>query len=65
LLRLRPHTCLEGALVRQRWLASHGCHRDIVIGVGAPSNGFIAHAWLDGEDDAAAAQFLELTRLLP
>jgi hypothetical protein len=63
LLRRRRHTCLEAALVRQRWLAAHGVPRDVVIGVGAPSDGFRAHAWLDGDDDALVHQFSELTRL--
>ena len=63
LLRLRRHTCLEGALVRQRFLASHGARREVIIGVRSSRNGFVAHAWLEGEKDAAAAHFHELTRL--
>jgi hypothetical protein len=57
-------TCLEGALVRQRWLAAHGVVRDIVIGL--PVAGFgptPAHAWVDGTDQAAEAEHLELHRL--
>jgi hypothetical protein len=57
-------TCLESALVRQRWLAAHGERRDIVIGV--PANGLHdepAHAWLDGTDSWAASTYLELHRL--
>jgi hypothetical protein len=54
-------TCLERALVLQRWLAAHGSPYDVVIGVTAPADGFAAHAWLDGEDDARA--YAELTRL--
>lgn len=46
LRRGRP-TCLEAALVRQRWLRAHGVMRDVVIGVTAPSEGFSAHAWLE------------------
>ena len=46
LRRSRP-TCLEAALVRQRWLGAHGVMRDVVIGVTAPSDGFSAHAWLE------------------
>jgi len=65
LLRRRKHTCLEGALVRQRWLAAHGEPRAIAIGVTAPSQGFTAHAWLVGEEDAQAPVFHELTRLEP
>ena len=65
LLRRRPHSCLERALVRQRWLAAHGEPRAIAIGVTAPSHGFRAHAWLVGEDDPLAQDFQELTRLEP
>lgn len=65
LLRRREHTCIEGALVRQRWLAAHGEPRAIAIGVTAPSQGFTAHAWLVGEEDAQAPVFHELTRLEP
>jgi hypothetical protein len=57
-------TCLESALVRQRWLAAHGDRRDIVIGV--PTNGIRdqpAHAWVDGTDSWAASSYLELHRL--
>ena len=64
-LRRAPNTCLERALVRQRWLAAHGYPREIIVGVAAPSEGFMAHAWLDGEDDPVAASFHELTRLAP
>ena len=63
-LRRREHTCLEGALVRQRWLAGHGQPRAIAIGVTAPSQGFAAHAWIVGEEDQAPI-FPELTRLEP
>ena len=66
LLRVSRHTCLEGALVRQRWLAAHGVMRDVVIGVTAPADAFAAHAWLDpGTSSEAAGPWLELTRLAP
>lgn len=66
ILRRRKHTCLEGALVRQRWLAAHGVMCDVVIGVTAPSTGFSAHAWLDAEDGHAAAPVhVEIARLPP
>ena len=48
LLRRRRHTCLEGAIVRQHWLGAHDVHRDIVIGVSSPCEGFIAHAGWKG-----------------
>lgn len=64
-LRREAPTCLERALVRQRWLAAHGDQRAIAIGVTAPSRGFAAHAWLVGDEDPVAPAFLELTRLEP
>ncbi len=39
-------SCLERALVRQRWWAAQGVARDLLIGVSAPGPGFHAHAWL-------------------
>jgi Transglutaminase-like superfamily len=63
LLRHRRHTCLEAALVRQRWLAARGIDREIVIGVTSPRQGFVAHAWIDGEDTGAPERFSELTRI--
>lgn len=65
LLRRRRATCLERALVRQRWLIAHGEPRAIAIGVTAPSRGFTAHAWLVGEDDPQAFAYHELTRIDP
>lgn len=46
-LRRVPATCLEVALVRQRWLVSQGITCDVVIGVTRPGDGFKAHAWID------------------
>jgi hypothetical protein len=60
-LRRASPTCLERALVLQRWFAAHGSSRDVVIGVMAAAEGFAAHAWLDGEHEAG--QYSELTRL--
>jgi hypothetical protein len=66
ILRRRKHTCLEGALVRQRWLAAHGVMCDVVVGVTAPAAGFSAHAWLDRADSRAVTQrHVEITRLAP
>jgi hypothetical protein len=60
--RLRA-TCLESALVRQRWLAAHGERRDIVIGILATGlRDQPAHAWLDGTDPWAATSYIELHR---
>jgi hypothetical protein len=50
-------------LVRQCWLAAHGLPSEIVIGVSPPSERFIAHAWIDGEEAAASEQFSELARI--
>jgi Transglutaminase-like superfamily len=60
-LRRASPTCLERSLVLQRWFAAHGSLRDVVIGVKAPADGFAAHAWLDGDDDAQ--RYSELARL--
>jgi transglutaminase superfamily protein len=51
-LRRRPTSCLERALVLQRWYAAHGRPRDVVIGVAGSSKDFRAHAWLDGDRDS-------------
>lgn len=64
-LRRRRATCLEGALVRQRWLTAHGVRREVAIGVTSPSQGFMAHAWLVGEEDPLVSGYHELTRLAP
>jgi hypothetical protein len=64
LLRRSTPTCLEAALVRQRWLSAHGVIRDVVIGVTAPSDGFKAHAWLASPGETGSSQpWHELTRL--
>jgi hypothetical protein len=66
LLRRRRHTCLEGALVRQRWHAAQGRAYDVVIGVTSPAGGFTAHAWL--EDPAVppvVTQYTEIKRVAP
>jgi hypothetical protein len=62
-LRRRPHSCLERSLILQRWHAEHGQPLDVVIGVAGASEGFRAHAWLDGR--AESDGFSELKRLSP
>jgi hypothetical protein len=66
LFRLSP-TCLERALVAQRWLLAQGDRRDVVIGVptGFRAGDSPAHAWLDGSTEAAGAaqRYTELHRL--
>jgi Transglutaminase-like superfamily len=64
LRRLQP-SCLERALVLQRWLAVHGDPRAVVVGVSSPAD-FRAHAWLDGEQRRPGEPaFHEITRLAP
>lgn len=62
-LRHRRATCLLEAVVLQQWDAAHGLRRDVVIGVTAPSAGFQAHAWLDGDLPCHEERFSELVRL--
>ncbi len=61
-LRRRGATCLTSAAVLQRWDAAHGRYRAIVIGVTPPSEGFRAHAWLDGDPPCHGEGFQELLR---
>jgi len=62
-VRRRPSTCLERALVLQRWEADHGAPSDVVIGVRGTSPNFEAHAWLDEMPDAGPHAFHEILRL--
>ena len=62
-LRRRPNTCLERALVLQRWEAAHGAGSDVVIGVPAPGQEFVAHAWLESMPDGQAGDYHELMRI--
>jgi transglutaminase superfamily protein len=64
-LRRERSTCLERALVLQRWHQSQGDPRDVVVAVKGPSMAFAAHAWLDGDADGDAGAFSELLRLPP
>jgi hypothetical protein len=65
LARTEP-SCLERALVLQRWLLDQGIERDVVVGTqGARRGGFEAHAWLEGEAMPAGRSYVELTRLSP
>lgn len=59
----RPSTCLQRALVQQAWHAAQGRPREVVVGVTGSSNGFSAHAWLDGTPGEPAPEFRELLRL--
>lgn len=64
-LRRLPATCLERAVVLQRWRVARGDPHDVVIGVQGTGDSFRAHAWLDDEDAAEAGDFRELVRLRP
>ena len=63
MLRRRPHTCLERALVLQCWEARQGRAVAVIIGVTGSSADFKAHAWLEGESDNDDGSFRELMRL--
>lgn len=62
ILRRTGATCLPTAIVRQAWFAAHGSKRDLVVGVTAPSRGFEAHAWLEGDPPCHAERFEEFLR---
>jgi hypothetical protein len=64
-LRRAPSTCLERALVLQRWHQAQGSVRDVVIAVKSANVDFAAHAWLDGDPDGDVGDFSELLRLPP
>jgi hypothetical protein len=64
-LRRLGATCLERAVVLQRWHAGRHTRRILVIGVTPPSSGFRAHAWLDGDNDAAHDAMVEILRRPP
>lgn len=64
-LRRRSDTCLVRATVRQAWDAAHGHPRDLIIGVTAPGEGFMAHAWLEGDPPCQGEGFHELVRRPP
>ena len=55
-------SCLVEAAVRQAWHASRGDHRDLVIGVAGPAEGFKAHAWLEGDAPYHEQGFAEIAR---
>jgi hypothetical protein len=65
LFRIRRQTCLVRSAVLQAWDAAHGRPRDLVIGVTAPSAGFKAHAWLEGDSARSSGGFSEISRRPP
>lgn len=64
-LRRTNDSCLVRSTVRQTWHAARGRPRDLVIGVTAPSKGFRAHAWLEGDPPCHDEGFRELLRRPP
>ncbi len=59
-------SCLERALVLQRWFSAQGIPRDVVVGTsGTISTEFKAHAWLDGEPAPDETRYVEMIRLAP
>jgi transglutaminase superfamily protein len=61
-LRRTGDTCLVRSMVLQAWDAAHGRRRDLIVGTTAPSQGFEAHAWLEGDPPCAQQGFQELLR---
>lgn len=64
-LRRRPNSCLERAILLQRWHVSQGRPLDVVVGVTSPTEAFRAHAWLEDEPPPSSPSFAELFRLEP
>jgi hypothetical protein len=64
-LRRVGASCLERSLVLQCWYASRGTCRSLVIGVTAPSSGFHAHAWLEGDSEPLQGTMVEIFRRAP
>jgi transglutaminase superfamily protein len=61
-LRRTRASCLERSLVLQRWHAGQRISRVLLIGVTAPSRGFHAHAWLEGDPDGVPGMVVILRR---
>jgi hypothetical protein len=64
-LRRTSPTCIEQALVMQRWLVAHGQPHDVVIGVARHDDTVMAHAWVDGGGEPSGETYTELHRLPP
>jgi hypothetical protein len=63
-LRRKPASCLERALVLQSWHSAHGRPQDVVIGIAGARSEFRAHAWLV-EEPQEGSGFRELARVAP
>jgi hypothetical protein len=65
-LRRLPTTCLERAMIEQRWQAAHGNPRDVLVAVRGPAGSFRAHAWLEGDEPSEDEfGYRELLRIQP
>lgn len=65
-LRRLPATCLERAMIAQRWRAAKGDRRAVVVGVHGSGDRFRAHAWLDGDEPPhEETPYRELLRIEP
>jgi hypothetical protein len=62
-IKRKPNTCLERALVLQSWEAAHGAPSDVVIGVPGRGGDFVAHAWLESMPDGQATGYHEIHRI--
>jgi hypothetical protein len=56
-------SCLERALLLQRWEAAHGAPAAVVIGVSGPAEGFRAHAWLESAPERGSDAYTEILRI--
>ena len=57
-------TCLERALIVQRWKFMQGDERAVVIGI-ARGGQFAGHAWIEGEEPEDYESFAPMMRLQP
>jgi hypothetical protein len=65
-LRRLSTTCLERAMIEQRWQAAQGNPRDVLVGVRGPGAAFRAHAWLEGDEPPGEESgYRELLRIQP
>jgi hypothetical protein len=62
-LAIGSASCLERAIVLQRWAGAHGAPTAVVIGVTGASGGFRAHAWLESAPDQAGGPYREILRI--
>lgn len=63
--RVLRATCLERAMVMQRWYQAMGSEVAVVIGVASTEGATVAHAWLEGEERTESWPYVEMTRVPP